>query len=428
MSAFSKILSLARNKFVSDSIYTLISFIILALSGILVNILVGNSYDSEGLGVFNQALAFYSLISTIGLWGLNQSALKFLSHSTKYLNQMSLIFSANIQLGFLISIFTVSCIFILMNFIPGLFINEAVSESLRISLYSIPLLSINKIALSLLNALREMKIFSLVKSLRWIFIFSFISIMIYYNQPLHYLMYSFLLTEIILTLILSYRCRKFIVLNIKKIKIYFENLVFGTKSVLLSFIYESSSKIDILFIGFFLTDSDVGIYSFASTIAMGFLLISNVVQTNLNPIISKLWNEKNIESIKIYTDRIFRIMFVIMSIIIVLSIIGYPIFVNLIMDEVYNDTLIIFYTLLLGVFPTSIYYSFGGYFTMANMLNIPLIIQLIRILVNIISCYFFIDNFGVIGAALATSFTLIISVLTTEYFIRKKMKIKILPF
>ena len=68
-SGFDELFSISKNKFAVDSIYLFFMQFILAVSAILNNIIIGNAYGSEGLGVFNQVVAFYFIASTFAALG-----------------------------------------------------------------------------------------------------------------------------------------------------------------------------------------------------------------------------------------------------------------------------------------------------------------------------------------------------------------------
>ena len=63
--------NIVNYKFVQDSAYTFVSYMILAISGIIANILIGNAYGASGIGIFNQTVAIYMIFSLAAIFGLN---------------------------------------------------------------------------------------------------------------------------------------------------------------------------------------------------------------------------------------------------------------------------------------------------------------------------------------------------------------------
>src|SRR5690349_7530199 len=62
------------SQFRVEVIWNLASFVILGLSGVLINILIGYAYDASALGVFNQVFAVYIFFSQLAVGGIHLSA------------------------------------------------------------------------------------------------------------------------------------------------------------------------------------------------------------------------------------------------------------------------------------------------------------------------------------------------------------------
>jgi len=414
-------------KFVKDSIYTLISFIIFALSGIITNVIIGNTYGSAELGIFNQALALLMIFSLISILGLNISSIKYVSQFKDSPTQQKEIFSSASYMAVCLSVIICLLLYFLITMFPAVFFNKEVTHATAIVLLCLPLFSQNKIYMALMNGLRHMKVYAFVQSARWLLIIGFIACAVFLNKSIYFVCYCFLFSEICIWIVCSILYGKYFTLRFSS-KLWFKNnLVFGSKSVLIGFLGETNNKIDIFFISFFLSNHYVGIYSFASTIVKGFLSISSVIQLNINPIISDLWAKKDSEAIKKYTLRISKMMLFIMTPILIIASIAYPIFINTFMtDPVYQASIPIFYILLTGIFLPSVYYFSGAYLTMANLLNITLRNMLIIIIYNALSCFVFINLLGFIGASVSTATTYIFSVFFSHYYIKKRMGIKLI--
>ena len=66
----------ASQKLGRDIAYTLGSFFVLAVSGILINIIITGTRDAAALGVFNQAYAIYIVGSQFAVMGVHYSVLR----------------------------------------------------------------------------------------------------------------------------------------------------------------------------------------------------------------------------------------------------------------------------------------------------------------------------------------------------------------
>ena len=68
-----------RGKFGRDLAWNVGAFGVLALSGVVLNVVMGSVYGPEALGVFSQAFALYLFASQIAALGLHLSGLKHIS-------------------------------------------------------------------------------------------------------------------------------------------------------------------------------------------------------------------------------------------------------------------------------------------------------------------------------------------------------------
>jgi len=414
-------------KFVKDSAYTFASFIFIALSGIIVNVLIGNNYEVSSLGIFNQSVAIYMIFSILSVLGLNTSVVKYIAQYNQDKKTQKEIFTTAFILTLCFSLFITSFLLFLAYLFPVIYFNKDVTKATIITLFSLPFLSLNKIFMALQNALRHMKAYSIVQSVRWLIILGFIFISIILNKSFYFLMYTFLFSELLIFIYFILFYSDYFSIKAKYSSWYKKNFNFGIKSVLLGFLSEIYNKIDIFLIGFLLSNYYVGIYSFAAEIAKGLLLVGSIIQLNINPIVSNLTNNGDIATLKKYTLSISKLMYLIIIPIIFLAAFLFPLFINLFMSEkAYLESIPIFYILLPGVFILSVYYFAGAYLTMANYLNESFIILAIVLIYNTLTCILFITLFGFWGAAISTSTTYILLVLLFHYFIKKKMNIPLI--
>ena len=65
-----------------DFVFNYISFIILGISGISINLIIGRFYGAEILGAFNQTLSTYIVFSMLGSGGINYSLLQTVSENS----------------------------------------------------------------------------------------------------------------------------------------------------------------------------------------------------------------------------------------------------------------------------------------------------------------------------------------------------------
>src|SRR5437867_13014839 len=72
---------LLTGKFSTDVLWNLGSLALLGASGVLINTITAHYQSPASLGVFNQAFAFYIVLSQLAVGGMQFSIVKYLSHT-----------------------------------------------------------------------------------------------------------------------------------------------------------------------------------------------------------------------------------------------------------------------------------------------------------------------------------------------------------
>ena len=97
-----------------DLIWNYISLLILAISGLALNVIISQYYEPKILGAFNQVVSIYLVAAMIGSGGINYSVLQSIPTNRDIKSKLNDIIFGGIILSFSLS-FIVSFIFILFN-------------------------------------------------------------------------------------------------------------------------------------------------------------------------------------------------------------------------------------------------------------------------------------------------------------------------
>ena len=282
--------------------------------------------------------------------------------------------------------------------------------------------------MALLNGLRKMKIYALNQSARWIMMLVVVVACVLLDFPVYYTVLCIPISECIIAIWMLFYTRHLFNVTSKRSIIWMKkHLHFGLKTLLISITSETNKKTDILLLGFFMNNYDVGIYSFASTIVKGLLMFTGTVQVNINPIVSNLWASNQKEKLEKYVKQIVKVMLIIVLPSVSLVGIAYPFLLKIFMKNTnFGESIVVFYILLAGIILPAIYYFAGAFLAMANFLTTSLKSVLLILGFNIITTIILVLSFGLIGAAISTSLTYMFSVLLMYYFIKDKMKIRLM--
>jgi O-antigen/teichoic acid export membrane protein len=403
--------------------WNLLSAFTLGVSGIIVNVTIGDIYHVDGLGLFSQAVASYMIISILAAFGIQTSIIKSTAELVEDQDKLNQSITGALLSIFLTSSFVTIIALLFLFLTDGFFKNKEVAILLQYMLSGLVLFSLNKVLMGFLNGLRSMKFYALIQSARWVILLLLILLLSLGKQKLNIVVLSFPLTELfVLCLVFAYS-RKYFRIDFRNLKPWMRtHLLFGGQSVLIDSVSELNAQISIILIGYFLTDRDAGNYSLAFSITRGFWMITSIIQLNFNPIIANLWAQGRLQDLKQYFLQIKKVTLLIMIPLLLVAFFLYPIFIHIFMtnSSSYEPSIPVFSILLFGVAVFSSYYSVGAMLTMTGHQAEALKLLLLMLFINVSTSIFFIHWLQLIGAAIATSIYYIALTVLLVVFIRKK--------
>ena len=407
-------------------IWNYIAFLFLGISGISLNLIISFFYEPKTLGIFNQTIAIYIIFSMLGSGGINFSVLRSIA-SSKGKEIVEIIIGALIP-NFFISLFSAFLLSYLAIPISKLLESPLLEKSIYCIVPGVFFLSINKVYLGIINGFNQIKKFSIFNIIRYLLILINLLLASFNYLEGYKISIIFSISELILFILLSFEIKNYfkpfcIKKIIKWIKIH---TFFGLRSISSGMFIELNSKVDILLIGYFLSDSYVGIYSFAAFFTEGLYQLLATLQNIYNPIIAKMISKNSIKKLefKINHDKI-RIYFIFL-IIAIIGLLLYYLFVNnLKILILYKSSFAVFSLLIIGLIFSSGYIPFINIFAMGNKPIWQNIFTGIYVILNIILNYLLIPLYKINGAALATSLATILSFLILKIFSKKLFGLKL---
>ena len=174
-----------------------------------------------------------------------------------------------------------------------------------------------------------------------------------------------------------------------------------------------------------MSDEKVGIYSFAALFAEGFYQLLIVLQNILNPIMAREFSESKLNEFYNKFEEIKQKTSKALIFICILSIIFYPLFLNIITNKnEFANSYIPFSILVIGITIASGYIPFYNIFSMSDMPRLQSIFMLLIFLTNVIFNSIFIPIYGINGAALGTGISFIASIYYFKYFSKNYVGLK----
>ena len=401
----------------SGIVWNTISLGIIGISGLILNILIGSIYDASVLGIFNLVLAFYIVLGQVGVWGMQNASVYYVSVNR----------DDKVTLKTILGSFMVGCGFtalltslILLIFAKPLsmivFKSETLFFGLLVLVPTVFFFSINKLFLGFINGLRYMRVFAILQSLRYVFVMVFILGCIVLKIPGGYTVYSLLFAELLLFLISGSILLKHVFPARPKLVYLKRGLVFGSKSVFGGVVGELNTKADILVLGIFLSDSIVGIYSFASILAEGFYSLIMVFRTNLNPLFAKYYAKNEFSEFALLQRQVVKKVLPIALICAIIISASYSLLCELIIPDIYKEAMIPLIIILGCMTMASPFIARGNMLSQCGRPELDTIITTGAVVVNLIFNFIMIPHWGMIGAAVATGFSYVAYSIGMKYF------------
>ena len=398
--------------------------IISIISGFFLMYLITNVYGAEGMGIFALSQTILMVMVMLSVFGTDTASLKYSSQyfsNNEYRKLNSFYFSI-FKFVIVSSIFISIIIFFIKGDLSVFFNKSLLNHSLFfISLSILPMSFININS----ESLRGIGKYSLFTIFRYVLMPVLTILFIYVfnnNNDLLIPIKAYAISICIISL-LSFT---FLLREIKFFK-YFSNIDSNLNDVVkysLPVLISNSMLlliqwIDIIILGYFETSNTVGIYS----VVMKISLFSSVILFSINSIVasefSRLYSLDKMVDLRVLIRKSSKIIFFITIPVLILIVyfsksilgyFGYEFFMA-------NKTL---YILIVGQFVNILCGSVGYILMMTEKQNIFKNIMIFATCVNIILNIVLIPKYGINGAAIASSISLILwNVISFSYIYRK---------
>lgn len=415
-------------KFQRDVVWNLASLAVLAVSGVLLNVVIAWFYDPAVLGIFNQVYAFYMVFSQFAVAGVHLSVLK---HTAQHADDppahrvvftTGLVLSSGFALMAGVLFYASRGIFSTWTDSPGVMLG------VQLATPGLFFFSLNKVTLSMLNGLGRMRRFAVFQALRSILMITSLIILSVLDFPGEVLALIFTISEGLLFILLLPQMLPELYLASRQSFFTWlsTHLSFGIRGFFSNVLLQLNTRVDVLILGYFASDEVVGLYSFAAMIVEGISLLPTVLQNNYNPLLVQLIAAKKWEELRAMVQKGKRFTYAAMTIIGVLCIFLYPL--GLMVATNKGDLVLsweVFSILMGGLILSAGYSPFGSMLLQAGRPGLHTIMVFLLVTANALGNFLLVPLMGAIGSATATACTFVLSVLLLRIFTRNVLQISI---
>ena len=283
-------------KLSSDILWTLGSFSVLAVSGVVINVAVAGFRDAAALGVFNLAYAVYIVVSQVAVLGVHYSVLRAAAQYEGDLCERSAMLWTALGLTLGLGMAVGAAIFAGGGWFAALFDSEESGRAISYAGLGLCFFAVNKVLIAYINGLRHMRAFSVLQAARYVVVMSWVSVVAASELPFELAGLAFIAAEVITTFAaLLYVVRVgavTVAVPVRGVRSWLrKHALFGLKSAPSGMFLEVNTRVDALVIGVFMSDREVGIYTFAATLVDGLYHVLAMIRVNINPILVTAWRD-----------------------------------------------------------------------------------------------------------------------------------------
>lgn len=407
----------------SDVGITFVASAIVMLLGFPITVLLGRYLGAGDLGLYRMVNTIFGTLMLFVTIGIPVAMTQYVAEFRDNGEKLEQIISAGLIASALLGLFSFIFIYLSADLFAELFNMPELSGLLKILAFAFPFSIISNMLLGLLNGLREM-----TKN-AWISIIQSASLLIFTV----FLIFKYGVNGAVIGIVFSYVLTTILLVFVQHIsKLTFSNIYetivqiigFGSKTVLANAINLINYQADTLMIGYFMTKKDVGVYGIAVMFAKLIWIFPDSIQKITFPLISEYHAKKMNESIHILVDKCMKYSCLfLVSCTTFFVFFGKELIVRIFGIE-FEPSYLPLIILLIGTFIYGITKSVGSIFASIGKVNLVYKIPLVSAILNILLNMTLIPTYGINGAAFATSFSLIISMILFLYFIKSLIGIK----
>ena len=417
---------MTARKFTFDVSWVFISQIITLAAGFLLSVILGRFLGAAPFGLFTMTLTIYMIASLVGGIGIPAAIVKYVAEFKENKEKLNIFVSCGVINSAIFGAIIGSVLFALSGMLAGIFNMPELTDLIKIVAFALPFLVVNNTLLGLLNGLREMKSYSLRAVIRSALLLGFTILLIGIGFGIKGAILALLLSEVGTLFLLIFISRNFFHFVIQDyVKTTKDVVKFGSQLFLASAIYLVNTRADMLLVGYFLMDKDVGIYAIAVAFASVFQMIPGTISTVTYPMMSEYNNKGMHQANKLLINKTMKYVLIASSIVGILIIFSaHDIIFWLLGPEflpaVMPLTILIFIMLFFGSLAAT-----SSAFSAAGRPDISFKLNLMRLVPNIALDILLIPRLGITGAAIATAVSLFIGGILGIHFRYTILKVRI---
>lgn len=405
-----------------DVLWTMGSFGVLTLSGIAINLIVVTLRDATALGVFNLAYAVYIVASQLAVCGIHYSVLRASAHLSEDKPERRRMLATATAFALVAGLIVAGAVYLGRPLFLRVFGSESGAMAISYAGLGLALFPLNKVLIAHINGLRHMRAFSLLQAARYVLVMLWVAWISGSDLPFEWSGLAFLVAEGVTTIAgVTYlawlRELSWLVPSEDWMKAHF---TFGVKSLPSGALLELNTRVDVLVIGIFLGDRQVGIYSFAALIVDGLYHVLAMLRVNVSPLLVIASREGNWTEARRLQGIARRYLIPVMFALSVISVAAYSALIEWVLpSKDLAGGIVPLAVLLLGLSLISALVPFDNVLMASGYPGMQALQSLAVASSNALLNVLLVPYMGILGAAIGTATSFVLGAVVLMAFVRR---------
>jgi stage V sporulation protein B len=404
-------------KFVKSAIVTFISNIAVLLISFAITIITSRvlgTYGRGAVGVSNNINSFALIL--LG-FGMTSSNIFFIGKNRKNIREI-------LGINLVVTLFSVAVVIILyivnQFYAINILFKGLDNNIIIIVLITIPITNLKSAFINIMLGMQEIGKYNKLNIIDRFLTLALLVVFIFTTKSVYWVivsnMIASLITLIIISSILFIKYKNKIAFSLN---LFIDMIKYGIKAQIGNAIQILNYRLDVFIIQYFMTLSDVGIYSNAVVLGETMWKVSSSIATVVLPMTT---NSKDKLGIKDFINKVTRVTFTIILIgSIILAVISKPL-ITLLFKKDFSSGSEALILLIPGISIFSISNILSNYLAGIGKVEKNIVASSVGCLVTVVLDLLLIPRIGINGASIATSISYILSTAVTVYYYVKITK------
>jgi O-antigen/teichoic acid export membrane protein len=413
-----------QHKLTTDIAWSMGSLVVLAASGILINLIIAAFRDAAALGAFNQAYAIYIVASQIAVFGLHYSVLRHAALYDRDAEERGRLLVNASAWSLALGVVAAAVVFAASPLFGLVLDSGSVAAAAANAAPGLMLFPLNKVLLGYLNGLRHMKAFSLLQSMRYILVMLWVTAVSASPWTFEICTLGFFIAEAATALGVCLYLKSKAMFPALRFDAGWtgRHFVFGGKSLLAGIFVELNSRMDVLLVGLFLPDREVGIYSFAAMLVDGLYHVLAFVRINYNPVLVGTLRDREWEGARKLLRQTRTYVFpAAAAVALCVAAAFWVLTTYFVPGKDLHQGLVPLAILLAGLTAISVFVPFDNLMLVSGHPGLQTLQHLTLVLSNIVLNVSLIPLLGILGAAVGTALSYICGIVALFFLARRML-------